>query len=147
MNCPKCGKEISKIHAADMCQSCYNYFRLGGIVHPLPAAGTIQKDADGKIICHICGRAYKRLGSHAKESHGMTIDEYKAEFGLCRRAQTTESDYHETMRQHALDNDMDKQLLLAGKDTRITAGTNYHRKGKDVRLQEILMKRTRKKVK
>ena len=35
----------------------------------------IKDDATGKVICHICGRAYTRLGSHVKESHDMTIEE------------------------------------------------------------------------
>ena len=97
----------------------------------------------GKVICHICGRSYNRLGSHIRESHSMTIEEYKAEFGLCSRTKTTEKSYSQTMRENAYKYDMDKRLLEAGKSTRIKKGETDKRKNKKVRLQEVLEKRNR----
>ena len=144
MICSECGK-ITEQSYSGMCQGCYNYFRKGGTVHPLPERGTVAHDASGKVICHICGRSYTRLGSHVKESHGMTIAEYKEEFGLCNRTKTTEESYSRLMRDLALQNDMDKQLLDSGKETRIRKGQTMHRKNKQVRLQEIIDKRNRKK--
>ena len=143
MKCKECGKKIERSYAG-MCQGCYYYFRNGGVVHHLPAMGRIERDENGNVICHICGRSYKRLGSHVKESHNMTIDEYKEEFGLCRRTKTTESSYSHTMRAHAKANNMDKRLLVFGADTRIQKGQTDKRKGKTVRLQEIIDKRNRK---
>ena len=144
--CKECGKIIEDKSYSGMCQGCYNYFRKGGIVHPLPEHGRIKHDATGKVICHICGRAYTRLGSHVKESHSMTIEEYKEEFGLCKRAKTTECCYSQTMRNHAMNNNMNERLLKAGQGTRIKKGQVDMRKGKKVCLQEILEKRDRKKV-
>ena len=63
--CSECGKPIAdKIYPNNTCQACYNYFRKGGTVSPLPAKGTIAHDHRGFVVCHICGRAYQRLGSH-----------------------------------------------------------------------------------
>lgn len=144
--CKECGEVIEGKSYSGMCQGCYHYFRNGGTVNPLPEHGRIKHDATGKVICHICGRAYTRLGSHVKESHGMTIEEYKEEFGLCKRAKTTEGCYSQVMRNHAKNNKMDERLLRAGRNTRIQKGQVDMRKGKKVCLQEILDKRDRKKV-
>ena len=74
----------------------------------------------------------------------MTIEEYKEKFELCKRTKTTEYNYSQIMRNHALDNKMDEQLLEAGMNTRIQKGQMNIRKGKKVCLQEILDKRDRK---
>lgn len=142
MVCQKCGKITERIYNG-LCQGCYKYFRDGGKVYPLPEAGKVEYDESGKVICHICGRSYNRLGSHVRESHSMTIEEYKAEFGLCSRTKTTEKSYSQTMRENAYKYDMDKRLLEAGKSTRIKKGETDKRKNKKVRLQEILEKRNR----
>lgn len=141
--CKSCGKLTSKSYSG-MCQGCYKYFNNGGTINKIPEHGRIEYDVNGKVVCHMCGRAYTRLGSHIKESHGMTIDEYKEEFGLCRRAKTTETSYSNMMRSYSKINNMDKQLIEAGKNTRIKCGENSYRKNKKVRLQEILDKRARK---
>ena len=121
-----------------MCQTCYNYFRLGGTENPLPEHGKIEHDCRGFVICHICGRAYKRLGSHIKESHKMSIMEYKETFGLCNNARTTEKTYSEQMRKSAYKYDMHERLKVLGENTRIKKGENDKRKGKKSRLQECL---------
>lgn len=144
-NCSSCGKMITgKRYPDGLCQGCYKYFRSGGIVHAIPAPGTIQRDAYGYVICHICGRSYRRLGSHVRESHSMTVEKYKEMFGLCRRSKTTEKMYSETMHNYSYENDMPQRLKISGASTRIQTGDTAMRKGKPVRLQEILDKRNRK---
>ena len=143
MFCKECGK-FTKRSYSGMCQGCYHYFRKGGVVHTLPEHGRIKYDANGKVICHICGRAYTRLGSHVKESHAMSIEEYKEKFGLCKRVKTTESSYSQTMHNYAKEYKMDERLLVVGQATRIKPGQTDMRKGKKVCLQEILDKRDRK---
>lgn len=96
--CSACSKLLcDKVYPSGLCQSCYSYFRLGGQVNPLPPNGQVVRDSDGKVICHICGRSYVRLGSHIRESHGMTIAAYKQQFGLCNNVKTTESAYSKYM--------------------------------------------------
>ena len=146
MSCSKCGKSIlGKIYPNGLCQSCYNYYRKGGVDNPIPPKGKIEYDYRGYVVCHICGMAYKRLGSHAKESHQMSITEYKEKFGLCNNARTTENNYSQHMHDLAYKYDMPKRLQITGKSTRIVKGDTTMRKGKPVRLQEILDKRARKK--
>lgn len=140
MICPECGRTTEKSYGG-MCQSCWRYFHDGGKVYPIPEPGTIARDEHGKVICHICGRSYRRLGSHARESHSMTIAEYKQRFGLCSGAKTTEQNYSQTMHEYAIENDMHKRILEIGKKTRIKKGQTDKRKGKKVRLQERLNKR------
>lgn len=144
MKCPQCGKIITLRTYNGLCQGYYKYFKSGGKIYEIPAAGTITYDEHGKPICHICGKSFVRLGSHIKESHGMTVAEYKERFGLCNRTRTTEKTYSSMMSKHAKDNGMDQQLLEAGKATRIKEGDGSLRKGKEVRLQEIIDKRNRK---
>lgn len=143
--CKECGKQIEKSYSG-MCQGCYLYFRNGGTVNKLPEHGRIVHDINGKVVCHICGRAYTRLGSHVKESHNMTIDQYKEQFGLCRRAKTTERSYAKMMRIYAENNGMKERLSKVGENTRIKTGETKMRKNKTVRLQEVLEKRDRKKT-
>lgn len=143
MKCRECGKAITRSYHG-LCQGCYHYFKNGGTINPIPEKGTIAYDLNGNVVCHICGRAYTRLGSHVKESHYMTIDDYKAEFDLCKRTKTTESNYSKTMSRYAYANNMDEQLLSVGRATRIQKGQTDMRKGKKVCMQEILDKRARK---
>lgn len=140
--CKECGKQ-SRRSFSGLCRACYEYFKNGGQVYPLPPPGRVERDPDGKVICHICGRSYKRLGSHVHESHNMTIDEYKEKFGLCRRARTTEENYSQTMRDYFHKSGLDGILSEAGKATRVKKGENALRKGKPARLQECLDKRNR----
>lgn len=144
MVCSQCGKTITGRKYGGLCQGCYKYFKSGGKIHSIPAAGTIAYDDQGKVICHICGKSFVRLGSHVKENHSMTITEYKERFGLCNSTRTTEKSYSATMSRHAKNNGMDQQLLEAGKATRIKKGDTHMRKGKEVRLQERIDKRKRR---
>ena len=137
MYCSKCNKRIDRSYSG-MCQSCYRYYHEGGTDNPPPKIGKIAYDHRGYVICHICGRAYKRLGSHIKETHGMTIAEYKAKFELCNNAKTTEANYSEHMHNLAYKYDMPKRLQITGKATRIKKGERDKRLGKKVRLQECL---------
>ena len=123
MICGKCGRDADgKYFHLGMCQSCYEYYRKGGTDNLLPEHGKIEYDCRGFVICHICGRAYKRLGSHIKESHGMSIVEYKETFGLCNNARTTEKLYSEQMRISAYKHGMVERLIKSGYNTRIKKG-------------------------
>ena len=139
MTCSKCGKQIpDRIYPNQTCQACYLYYHKGGTDNLIPPKGRIAYDYRGYVICHICGRAYKRLGSHIKESHNMTIAEYKEEFELCNNAKTTEANYSEHMHNLAYKYDMPNRLQITGYPTRIKKGQRDMRFGKKVRLQECL---------
>ena len=62
--CESCGEIYRGKTLGRLCQSCQVYFNDGGVVHPLPEKGVIALDEKGYVICHICGKAYKKLGGH-----------------------------------------------------------------------------------
>ena len=141
MQSTKCNKTLQgKIYPEQTCQACYHYYHKGGTDNPTPPKGVIAHDYRGYVVCHICGRAYKRLGSHIKESHNMNIAQYKEQFGLCNNARTTERNYSEHMHNLAYKYDMPNRLQETGKATRIKKGERDKRLGKKVRLQENLKK-------
>ena len=144
--CSACGKETIRLYPGDTCQGCYNYFHKGGTVNPLPDRGELRRDARGYIICHICGRAYKRLGSHVRESHALTIAEYKDLFSLCHNAKTTERNYSRHMQSLAYTYQMPQRLIRAGQATRIKPGEKHMRLGKKSSLQECLQRSARYKL-
>lgn len=144
MKCTECDQQAIPNHKG-MCQICYNYFRKGGTNNPIPDKGIIAHDYRGYVVCHICGKAYKRLGSHVKEKHHMSIAEYKAEFELCNNARTTEENYSKHMHNLAYKHDMPKQLIETGVATRVKPGQKDLRLGKAVRLQERINKHVRMK--
>ena len=144
MFCKKCGEDANERYFhLGMCQRCYNYFRNGGTENIIPDKGRVEYDNRGCVICHICGRAYKRLGSHIKESHNMTIADYKESYGLCNNAKTTEIEYSKMMHDLAYKNGMVEQLQRCGYNTRIQKGQKHMRMGKKSRLQECLEKSDR----
>lgn len=146
MNCTSCNKELTpaNTYSRRLCKACHNYFGKGGTINPLPDPGTIAHDERGYVVCHICGRAYKRLGTHVKQSHDMTIKEYKERFGLCNNAKTTEANYSRMMHDYAYQYNMPEQLRITGTNTRIKPGETHLRLGKPTRLQENLAKMGRR---
>jgi len=46
--------------------------------------GRIAEDAEGRLICHECGRAYRSLAAHVFLAHGLTADEYREVYELPR---------------------------------------------------------------
>lgn len=46
--------------------------------------GRIEEDAEGKLICHECGKSYHSLGAHIKLAHAMSADEYRERYELPR---------------------------------------------------------------
>lgn len=126
-----------------LCEVCYDYFRQGGTLNPLPSPGVIEYDKYGYVICHICGKAYKKLGSHVYYAHKMTTSEYKEKFGLCRNARLTDTTYSRKMHDLAYKYNMPEQLERTGVNTRIQLGETHMRLGKEIRLQEIIDKKAR----
>lgn len=137
MICTSCNRDFDRKQLVDgLCPTCLKYFNDGGEINPLPEPGTIGYDNRGYVVCHICGKAYRRLGTHVAQAHDMTIKAYKERFGLCNSAKTTEANYSRMMRDYAYQYNMPEQLRITGANTRIKPGENHLRLGKPVRLQE-----------
>ena len=144
MICLSCNKDVNALYSEGLCRACYKYFKDGGTVNPLPDVGTIAYDERGYVVCHICGKAYRRLGTHVAQAHDLTIKAYKERFGLCNNAKTTEANYSRMMHDYAYQYNMPEQLRIAGANTRIKPGETHMRLGKPTRLQENLAKRARR---
>lgn len=105
-DCPDCGKQYTRksTYANKRCQSCEMYFRLGGEINSLPEKGEVALDSRGYPICHICGRAYRKLATHIAQKHKMSAQDYKKEFGLNKRKGITSEQYKKKMRNHIIGN-------------------------------------------
>lgn len=87
--------------------------------------GEIHYDKEGKPICHICGKSFKKLLAHVWQKHRMSAYDYKKHFGL----ETTKSimckESIEIARQRNLEN-YDKvvknNLIRKGENTRFKKG-------------------------
>ena len=94
LTCENCGKQKPITRAREqfnnkiLCDSCFVSFKKYPDEY-IPPKGEIHYNSEGKVICHICGRAFNKLGYHISQCHDMSIDEYKEEFGLNRRAKIT----------------------------------------------------------
>lgn len=140
MVCSKCNKEITgKVYPDCQCQTCYKYFNAGGKVYALPPKGRIVRDDKDRMICHICGRSFNRIGSHAREFHHMTIKEYKERFGLCAGSKTSSKRYITNMRKRALSHINVDTLISNGVNTRFS-NTHSPRLNTKARLEECYNK-------
>lgn len=123
IRCHYCGESYSKsvIKSEHICPSCYAYLRRGGVFHPLPEYGKIERDEHDRPICHICGQAYTKLGCHIAFKHHMLVKDYKKEFGLHNNTNLTSLVYKQKMRRYIEENKdivITENLLHKGLATR-----------------------------
>lgn len=133
MKCGDCGTSEGRIIRSRrfniaLCSSCYQIWSAAGgkpIEHPLPPYAEVQYDDKGYPICHICGRAYKKLLSHVWQKHGMTEKEYKEKFGLDRYkgiiAPITKNKLQIAVKKH-YSLVVEQNLIKGGLKTRFTKG-------------------------
>lgn len=62
--------------------------------------GVLRSEGD-KVVCHACGRAFRLLGSHVWQAHGISAAAYKAIFGLNALTGLAGAETRELLRQHA----------------------------------------------
>src|SRR5574344_577843 len=122
MRCTVCGESISKsvLKSRHICQACYQYERKGGVINAPSPKGVITFDENNNPICHICGQAHTKLGSHIYWHHHMTVEEYKVRFKLNSVDRLTNPEYSEKMRDHVYHNPevIEHNLKVAGEATR-----------------------------
>lgn len=51
-------------------------------IHSRCKYAEISYDHEGKPICHICGKSFKKLMTHVWQKHNMSAYDYKKTFGL-----------------------------------------------------------------
>jgi hypothetical protein len=107
------------------CNTCYGYLRKHPEgLYPLPDKGVVCYALNGDPICHICGQAHRKLGSHIRNKHDMSQTEYRDKFNLYRNTKLSNKEYQEMMSNY-VDEYYDKvvkdNLINKGMITRITS--------------------------
>lgn len=95
--CEICGKSNSRTRYTErfdmiLCDSCLLMCKKHEF-HYIPPKGEVHYDNKGSIICHVCGRSFKKLSEHIRTKHHMDKDAYKAKFGLNRSAKLTGTNF------------------------------------------------------
>lgn len=57
--------------------------------------GRLSEDAEGRLICHECGKAYLSLAAHVFVAHGLTAAEYREVYELPRSTKLAASGVRE----------------------------------------------------
>lgn len=143
--CKKCNRvfKANSCFLGGTCQNCHNYFAQGGRINKKPEKGEVTYDSRGYPICHICGRAYKKLGAHIFSAHNLTAKEYKIEFGLDRTKGLLDQELKKRLQKNVMDNYekvVINNLIQKGADTRFRIGSSG-------RCREIMSIQTMKKLK
>ena len=90
-----------------------------------PHYGEVIHDKNGNVVCHICGKSYKKLLTHVWQTHGYTKQEYKLMFGLDQSkgliADSTREKLQNAVAKH-YDVVVKTNLIKHGSNTRFTEG-------------------------
>lgn len=134
------GRIIKSPKYGMLCDKCYQRAKNSPKVEKLPNYGEVAYNDSGLPICHICGRAYKKILAHVWQIHNMDATEYKKEFGLDMGKGIMCEESKELARINNIknfDKVVKKNLLEKGKKTRFITG----HKG---RTREMLSEQTRR---
>ena len=120
--CQICGG--NNITTGRYCNTCYSYLRRHPEGrYPLPPKGVIHCASNGDVICHICGEAQRKLGSHIARRHHMSQNEYRDMFELYHNTRLSNYEYIKNMSQinsKYRDIVVKENLIKRGEKTRIT---------------------------
>lgn len=106
----------------------------------LPKKGEIKR-IKGKVVCHICGKTYDKLGAHVYHAHKMSTLEYKKQFGLNKNADLTSEKYKKSI----IVTDEQIELLKQNSEkTKFKVGNEGRKKDK---ISEQEMKRLKERCK
>lgn len=106
------------------CNTCYSYLRKHPEGrYPLPPKGVVHYAPNGDVICHICGEAQRKLGSHIAHRHHMSQNEYRDMFELYHNTRLSNYEYINNMSQinnKHKDKVVKENLIKCGVNTRIS---------------------------
>ena len=120
--CELCGRPFKS--KGFYCCSCYQYLRVHPEgLYPEPELGEVLYAPNGDPVCHICRKAYRKLGNHIRFAHGLSQEEYRELFKLYHSTRLSNKDYVETMREYVdkyYDVVVEENLISGGKKTRVS---------------------------
>lgn len=116
--CELCGDTYN--YNGKYCSNCRAYLRE----HPegeyaLPNKGEVVYAPNGDPICHICGRAYRKLGNHIAFRHKISQKEYRDMFKLYHSTRLSNDNYKDLMRSY-----VKRDYKVVVEDNLIKCGTN-----------------------
>ena len=139
--CKECEKEIEGKVSRGMCITCYRQWHSNNKTktYDLPQIGEVKYSPEGLVICHICGKAYKKLLSHVWQKHGIDEKEYKRTFGLNTSqgliCESTRKKLQDAVKKH-YDTVVTNNIVKNGEKTRFYKGSEGRVKSK-ISVQEL----------
>ena len=82
----------------------------------------IEKDINGLFICPFCSKSFRALAYHTRQVHNVNARELRTMFHLPMNYSLQTKELKELRRKHALENNMDQQLIRVGQKTRFKKG-------------------------
>lgn len=79
-------------------------------------------DKSGFFLCPYCGESFRALAYHTRQAHNVSAKMLREAFNLPLNFSLQTPELKECRRKAALDNNMDEQLKIAGKNTRFILG-------------------------
>lgn len=118
-------KEAQSYRGGSMCEElkCTEHPHYGELIY----------NAQGLLVCHICGRAFKKLGAHIWNSHHILTRTYCEMYGLDLGKGLCSEEHRELLRENVMkhyDEVVGKNLIQGGVETRFCPGSEGRPKEK-----------------
>ncbi|OSM06233.1 MucR family transcriptional regulator [Magnetofaba australis] len=82
---------------------------------PKPALPVEESVTEDAVFCLVCGKSCKTLKGHLTRSHGLSLNDYRAQFNLPKDYPTVAPSYSKTRRQLAIDAGLGEKLQQSRK--------------------------------
>lgn len=152
LKCEHCGGDKRKVKRPIIFSTQFNQYLCTNCIkhheehpiHPLPPKGVISRDEEGRVICHVCGRAYDKLTVHVQQRHKMSKEHYLETYGLNRGAKLTSINHNHKLKKMIKVQSNLQNIAEVGKETRFKKGQVGARKNLETRLQTLLERKGKK---
>ena len=143
--CLICGKELiskQKKYCGEKCRTkFYNKKHYNPERQKAYLDKKRQENIEGLIQCKICDKYYKFLGPHVRQTHKITLDEYKEEFGLNKTKSLITEEIKKIKREYVkkiYPEVVENNLIKKGRKTRYIKGDiragNYERREETLKV-------------
>jgi hypothetical protein len=90
--------------------------------------GTIEYDADDRIVCHVCGLAFQLLPPHTRSAHGLSAADYRRAFGIGHQTSLGGREFNQKRSDRQLsriasDPEYREQLIAQGRLSEVDSAT------------------------
>lgn len=94
--------------------------------------GRVQYTLEGRLVCHICGRDFRKLAAHTVQKHFVDEHEYKVTFGLNTTIGLVTDELREKLSENVNNHPevILRNLIKKGKKTRYAKGAEGRTRAK-----------------